>query len=49
MDEDGNLVGERKRSDDEPFAGLAFKVINNPYGALTFARVYSGVLTRARR
>ena len=46
VDADGNPVGERKSSDDEPFAALAFKVINDNYGALTFVRVYSGVLTR---
>ncbi len=46
VDLDGNPVGERKSSDDEPFAGLAFKVINDAYGALTFIRVYSGVLTK---
>jgi len=46
MDEDGNVVGERRCSDDEPFSALAFKVINDAYGALTFARVYSGVLTK---
>jgi elongation factor G len=46
VDQDGNPNGERKSSDDEPFAGLAFKVINDAYGALTFVRVYSGVLTK---
>jgi elongation factor G len=46
VDADGHPVGERKCSDDEPFAGLAFKVINDAYGALTFVRVYSGVLTK---
>ncbi|HMN45364.1 MAG TPA: elongation factor G [Povalibacter sp.] len=46
MDEDGNAIGERICSDDEPFAALAFKVINDAYGALTFVRVYSGVLTK---
>jgi elongation factor G len=46
VDQDGNPVGERKSSDDEPFAALAFKVINDAYGALTFVRVYSGVLTK---
>lgn len=46
VDEDGNPNGERKSSDDEPFSGLAFKVINDAYGALTFVRVYSGVLTK---
>jgi elongation factor G len=46
VDADGNPNGERKSSDDEPFSGLAFKVINDAYGALTFVRVYSGVLTK---
>jgi elongation factor G len=46
VDADGNPVGERKSSDDEPFSALAFKVINDAYGALTFVRVYSGVLTK---
>src|SRR5580692_6268619 len=46
VDADGEPVGERKSSDDEPFSALAFKVINDNYGALTFIRVYSGVLTK---
>src|SRR6186713_2638405 len=46
VDADGNPNGERKCSDDEPFSALAFKVINDIYGALTFVRVYSGVLTK---
>ena len=46
VDADGEPIGERKCSDDEPFAALAFKVINDIYGALTFIRVYSGVLTK---
>ena len=46
VDQDGNATGQRKCSDDEPFAALAFKVINDAYGALTFCRVYSGVLTK---
>ncbi len=37
---------ERKASDDEPFAALAFKVMTDPYvGQLTYIRVYSGVMT----
>ncbi|MDG3441849.1 elongation factor G [Nitrospirillum amazonense] len=46
VDPDGNPNGERKSSDDEPFAGLAFKVINDKYGSLTFVRVYSGVVAK---
>jgi elongation factor G len=46
VDADGHPVGERKTADDEPFSALAFKVINDVYGALTFVRVYSGVLTK---
>ena len=47
----GNVPGheemiERKSSDDEPFAGLAFKVATDPFvGSLCFFRVYSGKLT----
>ncbi|MDW8479957.1 MAG: elongation factor G [Xanthomonadales bacterium] len=45
-------VDERERqvtraaSDEAPFAGLAFKIMTDPYvGSLTFFRVYSGVVT----
>jgi elongation factor G len=42
---DTDTVVERKSSDDEPFSGLAFKIMNDPFvGSLTFMRVYSGVL-----
>jgi elongation factor G len=46
VDADGTPIGERNCSDDEPFSALAFKVINDVYGALTFIRVYSGVLVK---
>jgi len=40
-------VIERKPSDDEPFAALAFKVQTDPYvGKLTYLRVYSGTLQK---
>ena len=43
-----NLDGteaERKASDDEPLAGLAFKIAKDQFGTLTFFRLYSGKLT----
>jgi elongation factor G len=36
---------ERRAADEEPFAGLAFKIMTDPYvGQLIFFRVYSGVV-----
>jgi elongation factor G len=35
-------IVERKASDEEPFAALAFKIMNDQFGNLTFFRVYSG-------
>tara|TARA_B100000123_G_scaffold8265_1_gene6201 strand:- start:336 stop:2435 length:2100 start_codon:yes stop_codon:yes gene_type:complete len=44
-DDKENTEGERKSSDDEPFASLAFKIATDPFvGTLAFFRVYSGVL-----
>jgi len=38
-------IEERKASDDEPFAALAFKIMNDQHvGQLVFLRVYSGTL-----
>ncbi|TAF38882.1 MAG: elongation factor G, partial [Alphaproteobacteria bacterium] len=43
--EDEEVEIFRKSSDDEPFSGLAFKIMNDPFvGSLTFVRVYSGKL-----
>lgn len=36
----------RYASDEEPFSALAFKIMADPYGRLTFVRVYSGALTK---
>ena len=36
----------RRSSDDEPLAMLAFKLMDDPYGILTFARIYSGKLSK---
>ena len=46
VDSDEQII--RKSSDDEPFSGLAFKIMTDPFvGSLTFVRVYSGVLPTA--
>lgn len=39
-------TGTREAKDDEPAAALAFKIMADPYGRLTFIRVYSGVLKK---
>ena len=45
LTEDGEET-ERKASDEEPFAALAFKIATDPFvGKLCFFRVYSGTLT----
>ncbi|HZZ66126.1 MAG TPA: elongation factor G [Candidatus Baltobacteraceae bacterium] len=36
----------RKPDDNEPFAALAFKIATDPYGNLTYFRVYSGTLDK---
>ena len=37
----------RRADDNMPFAGLAFKIMNDPFvGSLTFTRIYSGVLRK---
>ena len=45
LDDKDETPAERKSSDEEPFASLAFKIATDPFvGSLTFFRVYSGVL-----
>ena len=46
-DEDEVRNIERKADDSQPFSGLAFKIMNDPYmGTLTFTRIYSGTLSK---
>ncbi len=46
-DEEGNPNGQFAIvSADEPFRALAFKIMDDRFGALTFVRVYSGVLNK---
>ena len=39
---------DRKPGDDQPLSLLAFKIMDDPYGVLTFARVYSGTLSKGQ-
>ncbi|MEB5138465.1 elongation factor G [Pseudomonas aeruginosa] len=44
--DDETVEDERHADDNEPFSSLAFKIATDPFvGTLTFARVYSGVLS----
>lgn len=47
MNEEGEPTGEVAKVDEkEPFRALAFKIMDDRYGALTFVRVYSGVINK---
>lgn len=46
VDPDGNNVGTQEVTDEAPARALAFKVINDQFGTLTFVRVYSGVIKK---
>lgn len=39
----------RKLTPDEPFCGLAFKIVSDQHGELTYVRVYSGKLSKGER
>ena len=44
---DEEVVMERRQSDSEPFAALAFKIMSDPHvGKLTYFRVYSGHMAK---
>ena len=46
-DEEGNETGEHALvSADEPLRALAFKIMDDRFGALTFVRIYSGKLKK---
>ena len=39
----------RPRQPDAPFCGLAFKIVDDKFGTLTYVRVYSGTLLKGTR
>ncbi len=44
---DTNEPDSRATTDEAPFSGLAFKIMNDPFvGSLTFVRIYSGTLVK---
>ena len=45
VNEERNI--ERSADDSQPFSGLAFKIMNDPFvGSLTFLRIYSGIVKK---
>ena len=45
--DDSEVKDSRPPEDDAPFSALAFKIMNDPFvGSLTFARVYSGTVSK---
>ena len=47
VDAEGKPTGEKALvSVDKPFRALAFKIMDDKYGALTFTRIYSGKITK---
>ncbi len=42
----GEIEMSRIASDDEAFSALAFKIVADPYGKLTYFRIYSGTLEK---
>ena len=46
---DPDKIIERPLTAEEPFCGLAFKIVNDQHGDLTYVRVYSGTLERGSR
>ena len=46
---DTDKVLTRKRTTDQPFCGLAFKIVSDQHGELNYVRVYSGRLEKGSR
>ncbi|HTD89093.1 MAG TPA: elongation factor G [Burkholderiales bacterium] len=46
VDPDGKVIGTQEVKDEAPARALAFKVINDQFGTLTFVRVYSGIIKK---
>ena len=47
VDLEGNEIGEFAKVDPEaPLRALAFKIMDDRYGALTFTRIYSGTISK---
>jgi elongation factor G len=46
---DSEKIIERHPNPDEPFCGLAFKIVNDQHGDLTYVRIYSGKLEKGSR
>jgi elongation factor G len=42
----GDEVVERAADENGPFAALAFKIVSDPFGKLTYFRVYSGTVNK---
>ncbi len=47
--DDHDKVITRARQPEEPFCGLAFKIVDDKFGTLTYVRVYSGRLEKGTR
>jgi elongation factor G len=46
---DQDKIIERHSNPDEPFCGLAFKIVSDQHGDLTYVRIYSGRLEKGSR